>query len=163
MSSRAAGSCAVVFLAVAVGTSRATEWTAGETEKGYVVFEHNTLARMPSEYVPDREKITDRLSCALAQGEYESVQFGVHAVAGELKDIRVTATSDLEVRTYRRRAEHTVPAAPEATAADLDKRVASPSEWMYLEKGSVVERLPAGVSVNFWLTVRARTGFPPSP
>ena len=105
MSRFAAGLCAGVFLAVAVGASQAAEWTAGEVEKGYVVFEHNTLARMPSDYVPDQGRITDKLSCALARGEYESVQFGVHALADEMKNIQVTVTSDIEVTVYLRRAE----------------------------------------------------------
>ena len=153
----------VLLLAATIGIGRAQaadppaapQWTIAEIDKGYVVFEHNTLERMPSDYVPARKKITDKLSCALARGEYNSVQFAVHAVADGLENIHVTVTSDLEVTTYRRRAEYTVPAAPQATEADLDKRVASPSEWMYLERGNAVDSLPAGVSVNFWLTIRA--------
>jgi len=156
--------CTCVFLlAAAIGIGRAhaadpqkaPQWTPAQIDKGYVVFQHNTLERMPSDYVPDRKKITEKLSCALARGEYNSVQFGVHALADGLDNIRVTVTSDLDVTTYRRRAKYTVPAAPKATGADLDKRVASPAEWMYLERGNAVEKLPPGVSVNFWLTIRA--------
>jgi len=130
------------------------EWTNSELANGYVAFEHNTLERMPGDYVPTRQKITDKLSCALAQGEYEPVQFGVHAIADELTNIRVTVTLDLPVTVYHRPAAH-IPSAPATTAADLDKRAASPSEWMYLQKGNTVESLPAGISVNFWLTIHA--------
>jgi hypothetical protein len=151
----------VAALPVGMAHLRAAEpvtaplWTAAETGKGYVVFEHPTLERMPSTYVPERNEVTDKLTSTLARGEYESVQFGVHAIGGDLQNIRVTVTSDLEVTLYRRRSEFTVPAAPAATAADLDKRVGSPSEWMYLQRGNAVERLPAGVSVNFWVTLHA--------
>ena len=153
----------ICLLAVAMGIGRtqavdlseAPQWTAAEIDKGYVVFEHNTLERMPSDFVPARKAITDKLSCALARGEYQSVQFGVHALGDGLKNIRVTVTSDLAVTAYRRRAEYTVPTAPKATAADLDKRIAAPSECMYLQRGNAVDRLPAGVSVNFWLTIHA--------
>ena len=139
----------------------AVDWTAAERERGYVVFGHSPLVGMPSDTVPSRETLTAALSCALAQGEYESVQFGVHGLDSELRNIRVTVTSDLDVTVYRRRAEFTVPAAPEATAADADKRVARPSDWMYLQRGNIVETLPAGLSVNFWLTIRAAASAAP--
>ncbi len=140
----------------------APQWGEAELEKGYVVFEHDTLERMPGDYVPARQKITDSLSCALARGEYKSVQIGVHATADELRNIRVTVTCDLPVTVYHRRADRIAPATPTATAADLDKRVASPSEWMYLQKGNTVEKLPAGISVNFWLTIHAAADTAPA-
>ena len=46
----------VCLLAAAMGAEQAQ---AAEIDKGYVVFEHNTLASMPSDYVPDREKIAE--------------------------------------------------------------------------------------------------------
>ena len=138
----------------AVRAQTARQWTTAEVEKSYVVFEHSTLARMPSDHVPDRANVTDKLSCALARGEYKSVQFGVHSLE-ELSNIHVNPTLDLDLVVYRRRAKFTGPRAAETTAADLDKRVARPHEWMYLQRGNVVERLPAGVSVNFWLTIHA--------
>gem|GEM_PF-4896511 len=148
-----------LIMAVVVGSWHAAaapgEWTPVEQEHGYVVFAHNPLTRMPSDFLPDRNTITDTLTCTLARGEYEPVQFGVHALTEELQDIRVTVTSDLAVQVYRRRAEFTVPAAVAATAADADKRVARPSEWMYLQTGNQVKRLSPGLSVNFWLTVHA--------
>jgi hypothetical protein len=152
----------LLVAAMGVGRTQAADpptpapWTTAETDRGYVVFEHNPLEVMPSTYVPGRQAITDTLACALARGEYQSVQFGVHAVGNELQNLRVTVTSDLEVTTYRRRLEFTVPPAPTATAADLDKRVAPPAESMYLQRGTAVERLPAGISVNFWLTLYAK-------
>jgi hypothetical protein len=136
----------------------APSWTTAETDRGYVVFEHNPLERLPADYVPGRKVITDKLSCAMARGEYKSVQFGVYAVGSELQNLRIAVTSDLDVTIYRRRTDFVVPAAPTATAADADKRVAPPSASMYLQRGNALAALPAGASVNFWLTIHAEAG-----
>jgi len=145
--------CIGVFLGVAM--TWAPYAHAEESARGYLVFEHNTLERMPSDYVPDATASIDRLSCALARGEHGCVQFGVHARAGELKSIRVAVTSDLDVTVYRRRTDFIVQEAPKPTEADLDKRVAKPSDMMYLQRGDTVAKLAKSASVNFWLKIHA--------
>ena len=136
-------------MASAIGTA-----PAKDTGTGYVVFDHHPLEQMPSDFEPDPGRIDPDLSCALARGQYGCVQFGVRAL-DELTNIRVGVTSDVDVKIYRRRAAFTVPAAAQVTDADIDKRVAHPSDWMYLQPGDSVARLPPGTSVNFWLTIHA--------
>jgi len=77
----------------------AAQWTKAELDKGYVIFRHSTLENLPSAYVPTRKAITDKISCALAQGEYKSVQIGVHSLTGGLQNVRLELESDLEART----------------------------------------------------------------
>ncbi len=127
-------------------------------DTAYVVFDHNTLKPMPSDYVPKRTTSIDTLTCALARGEYNAVQFGVHAVGGDLANVRISVTGDLGVTTYHRRTKFIAQAVPEPTAADLDKTVAHPSDAMYLQRGDTVSRIARGVSVNFWLTIHAPPG-----
>ena len=76
--------------------------TCAEDNKGYVVFEHTTLGNFSPTHNPQPEAIVETVSCTLARGEYEPIQIGVHAVAGGLKDIRVTVESDLKVKVYHR-------------------------------------------------------------
>ncbi len=155
MSNLLFGVLLVVVALAACAPSFAQQWTEAENQKGYVVFEHNTLENMPEDYVPTRQQISGKLSCALACGERSSVQLGVHSVADDLSNIRVTVTSDLPVTLYSRPATHPASVSGTPTAADLDKRVSSAYDWMYLQKGNVVAKLPRNASVNFWLTVHA--------
>ena len=74
---------------------------AAEVRMAHVVFKHHPLEQMSSDYVPDVGKVTRRLSCALARGEYDCVQFGVHSL-GELTGIRVSATSDLRRKIVKK-------------------------------------------------------------
>ena len=130
----------------------APQWGKAELEKGYAVFEHTTLENLPPAYVPAPEQIVDTVSCALARGEYESVQIGVHGLADGLTNIRVTVVSDLAVTVYHR----IDPDIKQRLGADPGSRMA---RWMasevYLQRGDVVGDLPEGRSVNFWLTFRA--------
>ena len=63
----------------APGTESA--WTPHEQQKGYLVFPHSTLDRLPSTLVPSRKMIADRVICEVARGEFESVQIGVYALS----------------------------------------------------------------------------------
>ena len=128
------------------------QWTAAELASGYVVFRHNILESLPAAYVPVREALVDSVSCALARGEYEALQIGVHALAdGGLSDVRVRVESDLPVAVYHR------------INSELKQQVAqSEATWfswtpaaLYLEKGDTVVSLPQGESVNFWFTFYA--------
>lgn len=123
-------------------------WTQPEIEKGYVVFQHNTLEAMPTGYVPARKAITSEAPCSMAQGEYKSLQFAVHALADGLESICVTVECDLPVTVYHRREEFIDPSAAKGASAE---------DWMYLRRGDAVGRVPARATVNFWLTFRADT------
>ena len=63
--------CVLLVATVCIGSSRAEEG-----EKGYVVFEHHPLERMASDHVPDPNRITNRLPCSLARGEYTARVIG---------------------------------------------------------------------------------------
>ena len=126
---------------------QAARWTQAEQEMGYVVFSHSTIERLPESYVPSREAIVDTVSCELARGEFESLQIGVHAVTGELKDIQVEVESDLGVKVYHR-------VSPATRQKVADARQAPPE--VVLERGNVVERVAEGTSVGFWLTFAAQ-------
>jgi len=133
------------------GVSAPTRWTQTESDKGYVVFEYNPMAKLAASHIPDRREVVNEVSCALARGEYESLQIAVHALAGDLKDIRIEVESDLDVKVYHR------------ISPDVKQQLAkSEMTWMswmdsgvYLQRGDVVKELPKGQSVNFWLTFHA--------
>ena len=78
------------------------QWPAPQSANGYVVFEYTTLANLPGAHVPKPGDVLKKVSCALAADEYESVQFGVHALSGDIKDIQVKVTTDLQVTVYHR-------------------------------------------------------------
>ena len=144
---RAATALLTVFaagIANAQGADRAqkaaaAQWTPAERKKGYVVFRHHTLDILRPSHVPTREIIADQVSCALAQGEYESLQLGVHAVAGDLKDVRLEVDSELAVKVYRQGK------AP----------VHGYSPQVLLDRGHTVEKVAKGNSAGFWLTLYA--------
>lgn len=129
-------------------------WTQHEQDRGYVVFEHTTMAGFPDHHVPARNAVVKKLSCVLARGEYESLQIGVHALADDVKDIRITVTSDLEVHTY-----HRIRPADKKELASRPDEMKELARWhpsaVLLQRGSVVERLRQHQSVNFWVTFRA--------
>jgi hypothetical protein len=139
-------------LLTAMGVAFAQEWTRAEVDRGYLVFSHSTLENLPASYVPPRQAVTGALSCALAQGQYESVQIGVHALADDVAKITATVTADLPVTVYHR--------IDPATKARL---AVAPYEeiptWMgaevYLQRGDTYASLPKGSSVGFWLTFKA--------
>ena len=115
--------------------------TCAEDNKGYVVFEHTTLGNFSPTHNPPPEAIVETVSCTLARGEYEPIQIGVHAVAGGLKDIRVTVESDLKVKVYHR------------IDPDMQQQLSTEPETVvlmevpgeiYLQRGEVVAELEAG-------------------
>lgn len=150
-----------IFLAAAMGivqaqaadSPMAQQWTPAELETGYVVFQHSTLDNLPSTHVPARKAIADKVSCALAQGQYGAVQIGVHALADGLTNIRAEVTSDLGVTVYHR----IEPGTLKQLIDDGEMRPWYEADW-YLQKGDVVADLAKGQSVNFRLTFRADAG-----
>ncbi len=130
------------------------KWTKAERDKGYVVFAYSTMKNLPAGHVPRRESTVNRLTCVLATDEYESLQFGVHAIADDVEAISVNVESDLDVTVYHR----ILPAVKEQLALEpMDSGEVSgwiPSKIL-LQRGNVFPVLGAGQSVNFWLTFHA--------
>ncbi len=129
-----------------------TQWSDSQMDCGYVVFGYNTLQNLPANYVPKPAETASKLSCVMARGEYESVQFGVHALDGGLANIKATVTCDIPVTIYHR----IDPAVKQKLAEDKSERMPG---WMsseiYLQRGERVLNLQKGESVNFWLTFSA--------
>ncbi len=113
--------------------------------KAYVVFSHHTVERLPPSHVPAPDSIVEKVSCRLARSEYESLQLGIHATAGDLKNIRLAVTTDLDVRVYH--GAQTKPA-PETG-------VVWEGPDIVLVRDRTVETLAGGESINFWLTFHA--------
>lgn len=136
------------------------DWTKAELNTGYIVFEYSTLKNLSPGLVPTRDAIAKKLSCELATNEYESIQFGIHALADEIKTLEVEVESDLDVTVYCR-------ISPEIK----DQLEAAPNDagevrgWMlseiHLQRSNIFDALGKGQSVNFWLTFRARRDTPP--
>ena len=121
------------------------KWTEAERRKGYVVFSHSTVERLPPSYVPARASIVKKVSCSLARAEYESLQIGIHAVAGDLKNIRLEVASDIAVEVYH--GAQTRPA-PETG-------VVWEGPDITLVRDGAIETLAGGKSINYWLTFHA--------
>lgn len=145
-----ANTSVVVVLTVILTSGLAS--AQAEHEQEYVVFQHTTLENLPATQLPKSESITGTVSCALARGEYEPIQIGVHALNHELSNIRVTVESDLEVTVYHR----IDPGIKQQLASEPGTVVLMevPSE-AYLQRGNVVGKLAEGHSTNFWLLFRA--------
>ena len=139
--------------AIAVAGAGA-EWSPLEEQDGYVVFNHSNLVNLPATHVPAPEAIAKSLACTLAPDEYESIQFGVHAITDGIEKVKVQVECDLPVTVYHRIS----PAIKEyfefqpGDAAEI--RGWLPSE-IHLQRGNVFAALPNGNTVNFWLTFRA--------
>ncbi len=130
------------------------EWMKLDRDKGYVVFNYGTLKNLPPSHVPTPDDVAKEVSCALARDEYESIQFGVHALSDDIKDIQVKVESDLQVTIYHRispRVKEKLASEP----AELDEIARRTPSQIHLQRGNVFEELPTGQSVNFWLTFRA--------
>ena len=127
-------------------------WTATQMGNGYVVFGYNTLENLPASFVPKPADATAEVSCAMAQGQYEALHFGVYALDDGISNIKATITCDIPVTVYHR------------IDPDLKAKLAvAPYEeiptWMgaevYLQKGEVAPSLAKGSSIGFWLTFHA--------
>ena len=120
--------------AVAADEPTRGEWTQQETAQGYVVFSHSTLERLGADYVPSRAAIVNKLSCALAGNEFESLQLGVHAIGSDLKNVAISVETDLQVKVYH---------------GDISLQPT------YSLPVGVVKQVASGTSIKFWLTFHA--------
>lgn len=132
------------------------EWTPADHQNGYVVFAYTTMANLAPTHVPETDAVAKTMACTLAPGEYESLQFGVHAIADGIQNVSVQVECDLPVTIYHRIS----PAIKEQLAfrpADAGEVQGWLLSEIHLQRGNVFTTLPKGESVNFWLTFRAET------
>ena len=150
--------CAALLLSlgydVAADEPARGEWTPEQTARGYVVFSHSTLRRLEAQTVPSREAIVDRMKCSLARREYESLQFGVHAIGDDLKDVVLEIESDLPVKVYHG-GNGEVDEQGERRHPARETGVLWEGGDIVLYAGGAVPHIAAGKSVNFWLTFHA--------
>ena len=160
----AAGLLAVSILGLGIryaesaGPASVSQWTEAERAKGYVVFRHSTIKRLTGSHVPGRKAILKKkVSCDLAQGEYESVQIGIHGLAEGVKNVRLDLGSDLEIKVYY--------VYPRAVYPDhLKKEWYQPgyfATFSTLMPGNVIDSVGKNGTVAFWLTFHARVDTPP--
>ena len=131
------------------------KWTQAEQNRGYVVFEYSTMSNLAPDHVPARDSIVTMLSCELARDEYESIQFGVHAL-DDIEVLEVNVESDLNVTVY-----HRINPSIKRQLASEPSEMGEVSGWIpsevHLQRGNEFEVLDTGQSVNFWLTFHADT------
>ena len=71
----------IVLLAIGLVAGNVLgEWTKEQQDKGYVVFGYTTMEKLSRLHVPVPNTVVTKLSCVLAQDEYESIQFGIHCI-----------------------------------------------------------------------------------
>ena len=126
-------------------------WTQAERKKGYVVFSHGAMRRLPSSYVPTDKEVVEEVSIELAQGEYESIQFGVHALAPDIRDVRLDVRIGVDCQVYHR-ANHQTTQNRLSPHSDYARTL--PHE-VVLERGDLVTSVAQDSSANVWLTFHA--------
>ena len=150
----------IVLLAVGLAAGEvAGQWTAEQQNTGYVVFGYTPMENLSRLHKPAPDRVVTKLSCALAQDEYESIQFGVHAIAEPLEEITVTVESDLQVTVYHRIHQSIKDELAALTPGGNGIYRWVPSE-IHLQKGNIFDAISGGDSVNFWLTIRADSDTP---
>ncbi len=124
-----------------------------ESSKDYVVFTHNTLLRLPGDHIPTQSAVFDKVSCALAQGEYKSLQIGIHTSSSPLQSVRIELTTDLEARIYR--------PLDQATGKLLLGYENPVPAWIHhacLDEADEITAIEQERASFFWLTLHAREG-----
>lgn len=148
--------CVAAALLVTRGSGIGRAQTAGppspkaEPDKRYVVFTHSTLSRLGAEHVPAHSAVGGEVSCALARGEYKSLQIGIHAPAADLHSVRLELESDLQARIYR---------PIDAKTRKLLLGYVNPvPQWIHdacLDESGQIASIGKGKTSFFWLTLHA--------
>ena len=136
-------------------------WTAAEKQRGYVVFRRHTVEPidcrllMPPSFIPERAAILrNRVGCDVAQGEGESLVVGIHALTEGVKNVRLDAECDLELRVNRGVDAQVRKMFLEYRYQDGDGDIIS--SWIhgaFLDESNVIASVRKGSSDIFWLTV----------
>ena len=133
------------------------QWTEAQRQRGYALFRRSTAQPidcrhlLPLSFVPGPDAIIEKkVGCELARGEAESLVVGIHALAEDVKNVRLQVECDLEVRVYR------------GVAGQVKKMLLempnNPGSWIigaYLDESNVIAAVDQGRSQMFWLTVLA--------
>ena len=122
-----------------------TDWDQAVQTAGYVVFRHNNLELVEPSHVPSPLDVATTLRGDLARGEYDPLQIGIHAVADDVKNVRLEVEFDLNVRIFR------------GNVSPPSDRNPIPG-WIHracLDESSVIESVEKGKSGLFWIVVHA--------
>ena len=144
----------VIGCADAVHAATPAPWTAAETRAGRVVFQHHTLALIPSSHVPTREDVAKTIACELARGQHGSVQIGVHVLADGVENVRLEVESDLGVRVFRpidAEASELISSGPAYAANPMH-------HWILggcLDESNVIASVGRDVTGLFWIVLHA--------
>ena len=138
-------------------TSQQTTWTDLQRTQGYVAFQHHHLHLLDSSFTPVPEVVTRKtITCSLARGQYEAVQIGVHALARDINQVRLTVESDVAVRVFRR--------IDEKVHSLLDgyvNQVPQEIRGSLLDESDQIATISVGTTAPFWLTFHAGLDTPP--
>ena len=132
------------------------QWTAPETERGFVVCSDHWMRPMFDVFVPTRAHVVEDLSCELAGNEYESIQVGVHALR-DLKAVRMTVELDLPFKAYRFLPQNrrlTVSSSESADRLVLQRKVPVKMPYFLFPRPHH-KKAAKGETVGFWITVQA--------
>ena len=122
-----------------------TDWDQVVQTAGYVVFRHNNLELVEPSHVPSPLDVATTLRGDLARGEYDPLQIGIHAVADDVKNVRLEVEFDLNVRIFR------------GNVSPPSDRNPIPG-WIHracLDESSVIESVAKGTSGLFWIVVHS--------
>ncbi|MDP7396137.1 MAG: hypothetical protein QGF67_01915 [Lentisphaeria bacterium] len=144
----------LALLAIGLAPGVHGEWTQAELDAGCVVFQYSPMKNLSPAFVPSREIVAEKLSCVLARNEYESIQFGVHALTDDIEAIEVAVESDLDVTIYHR-IEPAIKEQLEAASPEAGEVRGWLLGEIHLQRGNVFKALEKERSVNFWLTFHA--------
>ncbi len=125
----------------------------GPPHGSYVVFEHHSSRRLLESYNPGRAAIVEPVSCALAKGEFESLQLGIRSTGVPLANIRIDVDIDLDFKVYHR-------ADDEEKQRSACKFATSLPANVLLAAGHVMLRVPQDSSASFWITFHANVDTP---
>ena len=154
----AASSWLCIACAHAAESDKVSAWTAEQLEQGFVAFGHHNLQLLEATDVPTPEAAANKtVTCSLAQGEYESVQIGIHALRRGtsrrkpfIYNVQLTVESDIPVRIFRR-IDHEV---HELLDTYVNK-VPAETRTGFLDESDQIAAVAIDTTAPFWLTFHA--------
>ncbi len=102
------------------------------------------------EFVPERAAIVTTVSCELARGEYRSVQIGIHALADNVRQLRLEVDSDLDARVHRG-----IDAQTRDMLHDYPNPVWPHLHDVCLDESAVIDTVEKQTTAFFWITLHA--------
>ncbi|MDA0660040.1 MAG: HEAT repeat domain-containing protein [Planctomycetota bacterium] len=102
------------------------------------------------EFVPERAAIVTTVSCELARGEYRSVQIGIHALADNVRQLKLEVDSDLTSRVYRG-----IDAKTRDMLHDYPNPVWPHLHDVCLDESAMIDVVEKQTTAFFWITMHA--------